>query len=929
MKTGTKTKLDPSVSEEARSLTSGTPSRKPGTPWISSAPLVGRHGVLAVLTQGQRPCTIIFGEPGIGKTRLLAEVRQHLGADAYSVACLPTRSSIPLDPIVALVRAMHRSGRIASAEVRGVSASPEGDRIVWACEALGHAASADPLHIQIDDLHVADDRTLEAVRYCVARLCDLPITWQLASRRSNPGVLDLASDLERAALGRVIHLGGLKLDDLRTLATRLRPHADFDDAQIAELARLTGGNPLYAELLLVAPLLGSGSASSDLRQALRKRIQALSSETRGLAGWLAVNGDALSSTELAVITKRSPGQVAHQLAELTNESVIEEHDGSFRFRHELLREACYELLDESERKQMHLSLAARCKNDWSYAEHLHGAGLFDEAAARYRKIGWESLDCQAPTEALTAFESALERSERLSIAAIESAGGQAAALLALGKVSEAQSAFGLFETNSRDLPKETCARVRTVYAETLWDVTDDEGAALPIARQALEDAPAAPELIPRLHYIIGSIEERAGNLAEASEILNRGIAICERPRDDRARVRLVGWLGVVLARLGKVHESLAMLAAVANEAERLDLPDELARCCVILCYVAHMAGDKQTYEHWCRVGLNAHGPRSKAIEATLRSNLATVAINQGHLKEALGLTVAAEASIVAARSSLRNRLVCSQAQLYAMLGDFEAAVRVLQAARDSSLTKAERRATAFTSGFVDELRERHDDAMVHYRAVIADRDRADPGEVYEVRALSGLVRLTALRDGPTSAEAGLVQLREIADQGWPIAMRSLDEAEGCLALIRGDPQGATTLLQAARQCEYPFWRAHLELLVARLTEDRQLFLEVIESFDLMGARVAADRARGLARALGLRPGRKREMHGALSSREESVAFLIGNGKTNAEIGEILHISSRTVEYHVGNILSKCGLRSRVDIARLLAAGQPLGPPASA
>ena len=76
---------------------------------------------------------------------------------------------------------------------------------------------------------------------------------------------------------------------------------------------------------------------------------------------------------------------------------------------------------------------------------------------------------------------------------------------------------------------------------------------------------------------------------------------------------------------------------------------------------------------------------------------------------------------------------------------------------------------------------------------------------------------------------------------------------------------------------------------------------------------------------GFRPGRKREGHGVLSAREMSVAFFVANGKTNAEIGELLHVSSRTVEYHIGNILSKCGLRSRVEIAAKIAAGGSLDP----
>jgi DNA-binding NarL/FixJ family response regulator len=76
----------------------------------------------------------------------------------------------------------------------------------------------------------------------------------------------------------------------------------------------------------------------------------------------------------------------------------------------------------------------------------------------------------------------------------------------------------------------------------------------------------------------------------------------------------------------------------------------------------------------------------------------------------------------------------------------------------------------------------------------------------------------------------------------------------------------------------------------------------------------------LARAHGLRPGRKREARGNLSEREISVALLVASGKTNAEIAELLHVSRRTVEYHLTNVMGKCSLRSRVEIALRVAAG---------
>lgn len=914
----------PNVSEDALALTSGNPSPKRTAGWISSAALVGRDAVLAALSDAERICTIIFGEPGIGKTRLLAEARRRAQNDTHGVTCVPTSAPIPFEPLVALSRVLHRAGRLPATQLEALLGSSEADWMLYFRDILGQAATDAPLSVQIDDIHLADEKTLAAIRYCVTRLCDLPIHWQLASRRSNPSVIDLASALERAELARVINLGGLGPDDLKQLIARLRPDADFDDASVATLCRQTGGNPLYAELLVVAPILGTGSAASDLRQVLAQRITSLSSGALAVANWLSVNIEPLSKTQLAVVSGRSRGQIIHAVAELVNESIIEELDGHYQFRHDLLREACYSMLQEDERVKMHAALANRCKNDWKRAAHLDGACCFEEASALFNKIGWESLERQAPHEALTAFENALERSEPSSQIYVEANGGRGTALLIVGRASESKAVISSFEASATSLPSSTRVRVRTAYAEAAWDETDDDAAALPFVEDALAEAPTTPKYLPRLHYLLGSIEERRGNLERAKQILDDGIALCQMPQDRCDRIRLIGWQGVVLARLGRVQESLESLEGVAATAIAAGLPNELARLCTILCYVSQMAGDKERYERWCRVGLNASGPKSKAIEAVLRSNLATVAIDRGNLREALGLTLTAESSVAANKLTLRRRLLCVQVQLYAMLGDFESVDRVLNDAKQVDWSPLARRAIAVSTGLAAELRERYEEALAQYEEAISGLTPADFGEVYHVRALSGMIRLAAQRDAFERAELGLENLRLIAARGWPIAQRSLLEAEGCLALARGDSRGSDDLLKAARDCEYPFWRAHLELMVAQARGDRQLFLDAIETFDAMGAEFAADRARALARTHGLRPGRKREAHGALSSREASVAFLIASGKTNAEIGEILHISSRTVEYHVGNILGKCGLRSRVEIAATLAAGRPLG-----
>ncbi|MGH2883193.1 MAG: helix-turn-helix domain-containing protein, partial [Solirubrobacteraceae bacterium] len=111
------------------------------------------------------------------------------------------------------------------------------------------------------------------------------------------------------------------------------------------------------------------------------------------------------------------------------------------------------------------------------------------------------------------------------------------------------------------------------------------------------------------------------------------------------------------------------------------------------------------------------------------------------------------------------------------------------------------------------------------------------------------------------------------------------------------------------------------LEAARLVGDRDGVRAAIDTFEEMGAARAADRARALARSLGMRPGRRRAAAGGLSAREQEIAQLVAAGQTNAEIAAALYLSRRTVEHHVSNILTKLGYRSRVQIASEAAAGR--------
>jgi DNA-binding CsgD family transcriptional regulator len=98
----------------------------------------------------------------------------------------------------------------------------------------------------------------------------------------------------------------------------------------------------------------------------------------------------------------------------------------------------------------------------------------------------------------------------------------------------------------------------------------------------------------------------------------------------------------------------------------------------------------------------------------------------------------------------------------------------------------------------------------------------------------------------------------------------------------------------------------------------------LEVFDRLQAKPMADRARAMLRELGRRTATVPSDHSRrrLSGREEEVARLVAQGLSNAEVGERLFISSRTVATHLHHIYRRLGLRSRAALIKYVLEGSP-------
>ena len=800
----------------------------------ATIPFVGNGALVDALALRTHGATLVLGEPGAGKSRLLAEARrqrQFRGTDVFCVTCLPAAVQMPFDALATLTKSLHARGRLSLRAQRAVMATNESRRLQHVCEAIEHAASTAPLSVQIDDLHWADPHTLGALHYCIDRLRDLPLAWNLTARPGHAPSDELGSALARAQRAIVVELDGLSANDAAVLVRALDPERSFDDAALVRLHQRSGGNPLYLELLVREP---DERTAPSLRRALAERLRALSPDALAFAGLIARQGGPLDAAALAALAGLSPSRTAAALAGLIESRVLRRSVAGLFFRHGVLRDACHEAAAET---------AAREPDD---ADGAHGASAHPGADT------WE-MQVQA--------------------------------------------------------------------AAARWEQTPDHDDVLPLLeRVAAEPNAQSSALLPQVLFMLGASYEAAGELQRARDVLERALALCDAARDEPLAVRLRARRASVEGRLGNPREGLAMLEPIAEHAAARGLGAEAARCCADLCMLSEMIADAARYERWCRFGLEAAGSAAGGAKAELLGNLVRVALGKGHLRE--GLALAGAASEQQTSAEQRARALALQAQVNAMLGDFAAARAQLDEASRLAPSAGARVAAALSRGIVSELNADPKTALSAYTMAAGEGGRGAHRDAVEIGALAGIVRCACELGLRGQAHEALERLRGTSRLGRTLARRALHEAEGFVALLEGDvARGSEELVRATELDPEPFWHARLLLRVAAARKDRKLFLGVIESFDGMDALHAADVARMAARTHGLRPGRKREPRSALSAREGSVALLVASGMTNGEIGALLHITARTVEYHVGNILTKCGLRSRVEVATRVAAGQ--------
>jgi class 3 adenylate cyclase/tetratricopeptide (TPR) repeat protein len=376
-----------------------------------------------VVETGSPRLVTVVGSPGVGKTRLGAELERMVTREAtVLMAACTQQTAVPLAPVVEMLQGVLASeqaspferlarlfgerdfdrervlGTLTAVLETGAAATPE--ETLWALRRLMESlARTRPVVLIVDDLHWAESMLLDLVEH-LAEWTRGPLLLVALAR---PELRDRRAALADGVRHRLLPLEGLDRGATVRLACQLLAADALPVALLDRLPTSTGGNPLFVrELLHMLVDDEVLAADDDGRWELRVRSEAIDVPPT-IQSLLAARLDRLSAGEQAVLERASISGAEFPLgalvellpAERRREApvVIEqlrrkelvESAGSYwidepvyRFHHVLIRDAAYRRLLREDRAALHETMAA-----WIDAKTSAIQGEYDELAGHH------------------------------------------------------------------------------------------------------------------------------------------------------------------------------------------------------------------------------------------------------------------------------------------------------------------------------------------------------------------------------------------------------------------------------------------------------------------------------------------------------------------------------------------------------------------
>ncbi len=884
---------------------------------------------------------VIEGESGVGKTALARRcVASSFDLKVLGARCDPAETDLAYGVVEQLLRTVG-GGSVRRPLLTGdmVTSSPfaVGAQLLGV---IGDLEADGPVALFIDDVQWADRRSVEALSFVFRRLSVDPVLAMVLVRGSRDQLDEPTRRMLLSLDQRLqLRLSGLSLDDVGPLAAALGA-APLDAATAQRLYDQTGGHALYLQTVLSDPegLEGLGELSSavpaSLAAAIGDQLSVLSASTRSLLEMMAVVN---APTPLALVGEAAGvGQPDAGIEPAVKAGLvdIELHAMSWpvAIRHALQRDAIYAAMTAARRRELHARAIAIVDDTSAWAHRVASLDCPDEdLAAQLDAVAEEEAAAGRLALAATHLQWAsdisparADRERRLLTAAVhlmlaEEARGFAVRPAAeattpsplrscvlgtmafsSGQLGEAESRFseGLAKAQADPDSRPLAAMIANRLAGTYTLLGDGEKVQK-FGKWALNtgclDAAAASQT--RTLIAIGASQLAGPRLA---------LAELEHLDPDPGRVELIdvdglsfrGVFRLLTGDLGRAVDDMTTSLRMVRRGATITLG---LRVYSYLALAQYLAGAWDDVLLTCEQGFSAAAIHARHYDLPLLHLAATcVPAGRGAVDDAEHHATLAE--------EIAATLDYGQERVYAAM----ARALVFQAAGDYL-------------GMADVLGHWQDDATLDGRSRMY-------AVLWRPLLVEGLL-------GSGQSERAIFVLKQLRADSNHVAFLqpALAWLQGWLAEQQGRPEDALEIYQSAEETAStasPWYTARLLFAHGRLlrrTGRRRPAIERLRrAKDLYSALqagpfIASADEQLMACGLYQRPADQRSiLH--MTGRETEVAHLIERGMTNAEIASELFVTPKAVEYHLGNIYAKLGLKGRQELRHFIANSRRVAAP---
>jgi DNA-binding CsgD family transcriptional regulator len=903
--------------------------------------LAGRR--LAEAAAGNGELLFLAGEAGIGKSRLLREVIGRARAAGFAVVSAgasPGDSEVAAGLLNDLAAELRRYPATAAAgarigeRLRAVAGAGDADRqrrllvtdLTEMVEAV--AASPVPVLVALEDLHWADELTLDVLGRVGRRVRSLPILL-VGTYRSDELFPRVPMRAWRTRLltqrdAEEVRLGRLSQADTAAMVEAIAD-AVLPTAVTGAVFDRSDGIPLHVEEFLATVDAGSG-VPDTLADAVLARAEQLGGPARALAGAASVLGKVFDLDLLTAITGDGPEVIDDGLRELAERFFVQPHPdrATYDFRHALIRDALYADLAPHRRRALH----ARA------AEAAVAAGFADafvsdqyERARQPAQAHRYALAGAADAVAMSAHGEAVELYRRAvrtmpadlpGAARADLTAALAAELAAVddnvGAAEAYDSAYrGYLELGDNVAAAALMPEIVAVRHLLGADLTE-RAAALRAALQliAFREDDDAREVRANIHAALSAAYMLDRRLAEAIEDGEFAQSIAVEDCDQAMRCNIDATLGSVLLFTGRMDEGWKLLEGAIERASGWRVENEAARAYRMLGSSASVLVEYDIAARWLREGI-AYAERVERF-----NDRYYMTAHLAHVLWATGDWAAAELEArhaLADGRGITTKITALHVLGFVALGrgDFAGATAHLTeaAALGEGMRELQRTSPAWWGLAEAALRRGEHAAAARwceqgYAASARVRDAAYlfPYVVTGTRAyLAG--------QDQTAARGWLERTAELLrERGIPGTLGALEHASGLIHLHEGQTGKARDALERAGafwSARRRFWEGTDVLLDQARCATRSRRPADAAAFSAAARAALAPLGVTLAAATPTAPA-------VLSAREAEVARLVGTGATNREIAAALSIAPKTVAAHVEHILTKLGVSRRAQIA---------------